>query len=53
MKQLVMFSVLLFLTINTYSQTTIPAGGIKTTTWTKEGSPYFVQGKIIVPKGET
>lgn len=43
---------LLFISNNSFSQTTIPSGNVSGT-WTKAGSPYKIMGEITVPKGST
>ncbi|AKT39091.1 right-handed parallel beta-helix repeat-containing protein [Chondromyces crocatus] len=41
------------LTRSAAAQTTIPGGNVINQTWTTAGSPYVVQGDIVVPAGAT
>ncbi|AKT39088.1 DUF4215 domain-containing protein [Chondromyces crocatus] len=46
-------ALLVGLTGNALAQTTIPGGNIINQTWTLAGSPYRVQGDIVIPAGST
>ena len=35
------------------AQTVVPGGTIATQTWTPAGSPYIVQGDLVIPAGVT
>ena len=37
---------------HSYSQTTIPAGEINGT-WNLAGSPYLIEGDVLIPDGQT
>lgn len=53
MRQPIILTILLTtLFTSANAQTTVPAGNVSGT-WTKAGSPYKIQGEIIVPKGST
>ncbi len=52
MKSKIIFYFFIGFLTNINAQTTIPAGNVSGT-WTKTGSPYKVQGEILIPKGST
>ncbi|MBI1286473.1 MAG: T9SS type A sorting domain-containing protein [Flavobacteriales bacterium] len=52
MKLIISGILLVFQTLFSYAQTTIP-GGTVSGIWTLGGSPYEVEGSIMVPDGET
>ncbi|AKT39087.1 DUF4215 domain-containing protein [Chondromyces crocatus] len=47
------FALLVAMTRNAAAQTTIPGGNVINQTWTLAGSPYTVQGDVVVPAGAT
>jgi subtilisin-like proprotein convertase family protein len=51
-KQMKITTLFVLLNFFAWSQTSIPAGAISGT-WNISGSPYLVQGSIIVPDGQT
>jgi hypothetical protein len=51
MKQL-LFSIVILITLSAHSQTTVPGGSVHGT-WTLAGSPYLVQGGLLIPNDST
>ncbi|EYF06979.1 DUF4215 domain-containing protein [Chondromyces apiculatus] len=47
------FALLIGLTQTAAAQTTVTGGNVINQTWTPAGSPYIVQGDVIVPAGAT
>ena len=52
MKNYLLSLAALFLMQISYSQTAVPEGSVSGT-WTQDGSPYIVQGDIIINDGTT
>jgi cysteine-rich repeat protein len=48
---LVVLCLLIVATAGTAHATTVPAGTVSNETWTPAGSPYLIQGDIVVPAG--
>ena len=52
MKNFITILILIFFSTLLFSQTTIPGGDVSGT-WLQSGSPYLIEGEIIIPNGET
>ena len=54
MKKFYLFNVLIFFcTVNSFGQTTIQDEATVSGTWTVANSPYIVEGRAVVPNGQT
>jgi len=52
MKSTLSFSVLFFICASSFAQTHIPPG-VVSGTWSFSGSPYYIEGEIAIPAGQT